>query len=46
MPGVYFNLMFQYRPEYKAGLYPMIDARLTPEERARALAMAADYKLQ
>lgn len=43
MPGVYFNLMFQYRPEYRAGLYPMIDARLTPEERASALAMAADY---
>lgn len=45
MPGVYFNLMFQYRPEYKAGLYPTIDARLTPEERAKALAMAADYNL-
>jgi len=46
MPGVYFNLMFQYRPEYRAGLYPMIDARLTPEERARALAMAAEYGLE
>jgi putative pyruvate formate lyase activating enzyme len=45
MPGVYFNLMFQYRPEYRAGLYPMIDCRLTPEERAKALAMAADYAL-
>jgi putative pyruvate formate lyase activating enzyme len=45
MPGVYFNLMFQYRPEYKAGLFPTIDRRLTPEERAKALAMLAEYSL-
>ena len=45
MPGVYFNLMFQYRPEYRASLYPMIDARLTPEERTRAAAMAAEFGL-
>ena len=45
MPGVYFNLMFQYRPEYRAGLYPTIDARLTPQERAKALTMAAEYGL-
>lgn len=45
MPGVYFNLMFQYRPDYKAGLFPTIDRRLTPEDRARALAMAAEYGL-
>jgi putative pyruvate formate lyase activating enzyme len=46
MPGVYFNLMFQYRPDYRASLYPVIDARLTPEERARALSMASEYGLQ
>jgi putative pyruvate formate lyase activating enzyme len=45
MPGVYFNLMFQYRPEYKAGLFPTIDRRLTPEERSKALAMASEYGL-
>lgn len=46
MPGVYFNLMFQYRPEYKAGLFPTVDRRLTPEERSKAIAMAAEYGLQ
>jgi len=45
MPGAYFNLMFQYRPEYKAGLFPTIDRRLTPEERSKALAMASEYGL-
>lgn len=45
MPGVYFNLMFQYRPEYRAGLHPGIDRRLTAEERNRALAMASEYAL-
>lgn len=45
MPGVYFNLMFQYRPEYRAASYPRIDRRLTPGERARALAMAREYGL-
>ncbi|MHB8894070.1 MAG: radical SAM protein [Candidatus Geothermincolia bacterium] len=46
MPGVYFNLMFQYRPEYKAGLFPTIDRRLTPEDRSRAMALAAEYGLE
>jgi putative pyruvate formate lyase activating enzyme len=45
MPGAYFNLMFQYRPEYKAGMHPEIDRRLTAEERNRALAMASEYAL-
>lgn len=45
MPGVYFNLMFQYRPEYRAGLHPSIDRRLTDEERRQASAMARDYGL-
>jgi putative pyruvate formate lyase activating enzyme len=43
MPGVYFNLMFQYRPEYRAGLFPGIDRRLTAEERGRATELAAQY---
>ena len=43
MPGAYFNLMFQYRPEYRAGLFPDIDRRLTADERRRALDLAAEY---
>jgi putative pyruvate formate lyase activating enzyme len=43
MPGAYFNLMFQYRPEYRAGLFPAIDRRLTEEERRRAKELAAEY---
>jgi putative pyruvate formate lyase activating enzyme len=43
MPGAYFNLMFQYRPEYQAGLFPSIDRRLTEEERRAAGAMADEY---
>lgn len=43
MPGAYFNLMFQYRPEYQAGLFPGIDRRLTEEERRAAMAMADEY---
>ncbi len=45
MPGAYFNLMFQYRPEYRAGLHPAIDRRLTQQEREKALSMAAEYDL-
>jgi putative pyruvate formate lyase activating enzyme len=45
MPGAYFNLMFQYRPEYRAGLHPEIDRRLTQQEREAALAMLSDYGL-
>ena len=43
MPGVYFNLMFQYRPEYKASLYPRINRYLTREERRKALEMAREF---
>jgi putative pyruvate formate lyase activating enzyme len=40
LPGVYFNLMFQYRPDYRASQYPEMDRRLTPAERERALDLA------
>ncbi len=43
MPGAYFNLMFQYRPEFQAGLFPGIDRRLSDEERRSATAMADEY---
>lgn len=45
MPDVYFNLMFQYRPEYRACLYPDIDRRLSGEEKRRALEMSEEYGL-
>ena len=45
MPGVYFNLMFQYRPGYRAGLHPGIDRRLSAEEMRTAGVMAAEYGL-
>lgn len=45
MPDVYFNLMFQYHPCYRASLFPEIDRRLTSEERQKALDMAKKYKL-
>ncbi len=46
LPGVYYNLMFQYRPEYRAPLYPEMDRRLTSEERREALELARKYRLQ
>lgn len=46
LPGVYFNLMFQYRPEYQAPRYPEIDRRLTPAERERALDLARRYGIE
>lgn len=45
IPDVYFNLMFQYHPEYRASLFPSLDRRLTPEERREALRLASDYCL-
>ncbi|MGQ9474664.1 MAG: radical SAM protein [Actinomycetota bacterium] len=41
MPDIYFNLMFQYRPEYKAALYPEMDRRPSGEEKREAMAIAA-----
>jgi len=41
IPGVYFNLMFQYRPEYRAGLYPEMDRRPSGEEKRQALEAAS-----
>lgn len=45
IPGAYFNLMFQYRPEYRASWYPEIDRRLSPDERREALDLAARYRI-
>lgn len=42
---VRFNLMFQYRPEYKASMFPEIDRRLTGAEIHRALRIAKEAGL-
>lgn len=46
MPGIYFNLMFQYRPVYRAGLHPEIDRRLSPQEKAEAVRLARVYGIE
>lgn len=46
LPGVYFNLMFQYRPEYRAALSPGMDRRLSAEEKRAALEAASSYGIQ
>jgi putative pyruvate formate lyase activating enzyme len=40
MPEIYFNLMFQYRPAFRASLHPEIDCRPSPEEKMQAVALA------
>ncbi len=45
LPGVYFNLMFQYYPVYQASFYPEINRRLTEKERAEALLLARKYQI-
>jgi len=39
-PNTYLNLMDQYRPAYRAHLYPELNRRLTREEYETAVAMA------
>ncbi|MEJ5186341.1 MAG: hypothetical protein WHT46_04605, partial [Candidatus Geothermincolales bacterium] len=46
IPGTYFNLMFQYRPEYRAPLYPEIDRRPSLEERKEAISFAQSLGLE
>jgi putative pyruvate formate lyase activating enzyme len=46
MKDVYFNLMFQYRPEHRAGFHQDIDRLLNPEERSGALEMARSYGIE
>jgi putative pyruvate formate lyase activating enzyme len=43
MPDTYFNLMFQYRPEYRAALHPEIDRRPSPQEKMEAVELARRY---
>jgi len=37
IPQIRFNLMFQYRPCYRAMEYPELGRRLTPEEETKAI---------
>jgi putative pyruvate formate lyase activating enzyme len=45
IPEVRFNLMFQYRPEYLAYMYPEINKYIGIEEREKAIKMAKDAGL-
>jgi putative pyruvate formate lyase activating enzyme len=40
------NLMFQYRPEWRAGEVPELKRRLTGEERKRAIELAREAALE
>ncbi len=46
MPDAYFNLMFQYRPEFRAGEFPEIARRLTYSEINEANSLAKRYQIQ
>lgn len=46
MPDVRFNLMFQYRPEYKAMNYPGLDRTLTSSEMKKAIELVKKYGLK
>jgi putative pyruvate formate lyase activating enzyme len=43
IPQVYFNLMFQYYPSYRASLYPSLNRRLIDSEKKDALELAQKY---
>ncbi len=45
IPKVRFNMMFQYRPNYRAYEYPVISRGLTNEEMQRALEIVKEAKL-
>ncbi len=42
IPEIRFNLMFQYRPEYLACMYPEINRHLTSQEKEKAIKMAKE----
>jgi putative pyruvate formate lyase activating enzyme len=46
IPGTYFNLMFQYRPEYHASHFPEIDRRLSAAEKKEAVELAGRYGIE
>ncbi len=46
IPKVRFNLMFQYRPAYRAYEYPEISRDLTHEEMQRALEIVKEAELE
>jgi putative pyruvate formate lyase activating enzyme len=45
-PRTYLNLMDQYRPCYRAGEYPELSRRTSPEEYRQAVELALAYGLQ
>jgi uncharacterized Fe-S radical SAM superfamily protein PflX len=46
IPGTYFNLMFQYRPEYRSSHFPEIDRRPYAAEKKEAVELAGRYDIE
>jgi putative pyruvate formate lyase activating enzyme len=46
IPQIRFNLMFQYRPCYRAMEYPELERQLTPEEKARAIEIVREVGIE
>ena len=46
IPGTYFNLMFQYRPEYRASHFPEMDRGLSAAEKKEATELAGRYGIE
>ncbi|HII91607.1 MAG TPA: radical SAM protein [Methanosarcina sp.] len=46
IPQIRFNLMFQYRPCYRAMEYPEIGRLLTPEEEAKAIKIVREAGIE
>ena len=46
IPQIRFNLMFQYRPCYRAMEYPDLGRHLTPEEEARAIEIVREAGIE
>ncbi len=45
-PNSYVNLMDQYRPEFKAKDFPVLNRRITRDEYLEAISMAKDFGLE
>ena len=46
IPQVYFNLMFQYHPCYRAGLFPELNRLLTLDEKQSAIKFAQKLEIK
>ncbi|RLF94286.1 radical SAM protein, partial [Thermococci archaeon] len=46
LPEAKVNLMPQYRPEWKAGIYPELSRRITGEEWQKVLEILSRYSVK